>query len=76
MHICPICGYDRLSEPPLNFTICPCCGTEFEYDDVLSSRAQLRAGWLRDGAKWWSTVDSPPIGWDPFLQVSQLMESE
>jgi hypothetical protein len=36
---CPICGYDRLDEPPYDengnssFDICPCCGIEFGYED-------------------------------------------
>ena len=46
MYICPVCGYDRLEEPPKNFSICPSCGTEFEFDDTFQTHAQLRAAWL------------------------------
>jgi len=74
MHICPVCGYDRLTEPPLNFSICPSCGTEFEYDDAFSTHAQLRAAWLRGGAKWWSPVDPQPPNWDPYSQVNMAIE--
>lgn len=69
MHTCPVCGYDQLSEPPKDFTICPSCGTEFEYDDVRQTVEQLRAAWLQTGPRWWSTVDPCPVGWDPYKQV-------
>jgi hypothetical protein len=75
MHLCPVCGYDRLSEPPLNFTICPSCGTEFGYDDAFASHAQLRLAWLRDGAQWWSPADARPDNWDPHLQVAAVESS-
>jgi hypothetical protein len=73
MYTCPVCGYDRLSEAPLNFTICPCCGTEFEYDDARATHAQLRTAWLRDGARWWSPVDSPPPDWDPYVHLNAMI---
>lgn len=69
MHLCPVCGYDRLDEPPTNFSICPSCGTEFGYDDAFAPYAQLRARWMQGGALWWSTVDPCPENWDPVLQV-------
>lgn len=75
MQICPVCGYDRLTEPPLNFTICPSCGTEFEYDDAFASHAELRANWLRNGAPWWSPVDPRPDNWDPYLQADAVASS-
>jgi hypothetical protein len=75
MHTCPVCGYDRLTEPPRNFTICPSCGTEFEYDDVLTNVEQLRANWLKNGAKWWSPVDPCPENWDPIIQVEAVTSS-
>lgn len=74
MYTCPVCGYDKLSEAPLDFTICPSCGTEFEYDDAFATHIQLRADWLRKGARWWSPVDPQPEGWDPYLQLSTLLE--
>lgn len=75
MYTCPVCGYDRLSEPPSNFAICPSCGTEFEYDDAFATHAQLRAAWLRDGARWWSPVDARPDNWDPWFQVGAVTSS-
>jgi hypothetical protein len=51
MYLCPVCGYDRLEDPPGTFTICPSCGTEFGYDDAFASHAELRAKWLQNGAQ-------------------------
>ena len=73
VYICPVCGYDKLADTPSNFTICPSCGTEL-YDDAFASRAELRAAWLRNGAKWWSSVDKQPENWDPYLQVNVAIE--
>jgi len=75
MYLCPVCGYDRLEEPPADFCICPSCGTEFGYDDYFSSHAELRAKWLRNDAHWWSTVDACPENWDPQQQVEAVMSS-
>lgn len=71
-YICPVCGY-WLDDPPSDFNICPSCGTEFGYHDRNASLESLRAAWLRGGAKWWSTVDPVPLGWDGFTQVSELL---
>jgi hypothetical protein len=75
MYLCPVCGYERLEDPPKDFTICPSCGTEFGYDDAFSSHAELRAKWLRNGAPWWSRVDPRPENWDPQQQVDAVMSS-
>lgn len=74
MHTCPVCGYDSLTEPPSDFSICPSCGTEFGYDDAFSTHDQLRAAWLKGGAKWWSPVDHQPTNWDPYSQINNLIE--
>lgn len=71
-HLCPVCGY-LMDDPPSDYNICPSCGTEFGHNDRNASFAQLRATWLRNGAKWWSSVDRQPENWDPYLQVSNLM---
>jgi hypothetical protein len=71
-NVCPVCGYGMEDEPS-SFNICPSCGTEFGYHDANISISALRAGWLRNGAKWWSTTDPEPDGWDPYAQVSNLL---
>lgn len=68
-YLCPVCGYDRLDEPPMGFSICSCCGTEFELDDDELSHYELRKQWIDAGYHWWSPVVNPPIGWNPIGQL-------
>jgi hypothetical protein len=70
---CPVCGYG-MNQPPYDYNICPCCGTEFELNDTSSTLADLRTLWLKSGLRWWSTLDSPPDNWDPYTQISRLLE--
>jgi hypothetical protein len=72
-NMCPVCGFG-LDFPPEDFNICPCCGTEFGYDDASRSYSELRKRWLRDGALWWSQYLTPPLGWDPWEQINGLFE--
>jgi hypothetical protein len=70
MTICPVCGYNRLEFPYTeDGTICPSCGTEFGYDDFVSSRDDLRARWIEAGAEWWDADSAPPPDWDPVRQL-------
>jgi hypothetical protein len=71
-NICPVCGYP-LAYPPTDFNICPSCGTEFGYDDSGHTHAELRSQWLRAGAVWWSPADPKPEGWDPYVQLKNLI---
>lgn len=71
-YTCPVCGYG-MQDPPRDYNICPSCGTEFGHHDVNSSINNLRAEWLRSGAKWWSPIDDPPSGWDPYAQISNAL---
>jgi hypothetical protein len=75
MYLCPVCGFDQLTEAPANFTICPSCGTEFEHDDAFSTHAELRTRWLKGGAKWWSPVDPAPANWDGYSQVNNVLDA-
>lgn len=70
-YICPVCGYPELTEPPRLWSICPCCGTEFEYDDAQASYEELRRRWLVKGAQWWSRCDTMPDGWNAREQLEQ-----
>lgn len=71
-YICPVCGYNQLLAPPSEYTICPSCGTEFEYDDFTASHAELRQRWIAAGMPWHSRRLPPPPGWNP---VSQLLRA-
>ncbi len=68
-YTCPVCGYQSLPAPPLDFEICPSCGTEFEYHDARRTHADLREEWVREGALWHSRVVQRPDGWDAWLQL-------
>jgi hypothetical protein len=69
MNMCPVCGYRGLEEPPADFVICPCCGTEFGYDDFGTSHEDLRTQWIRAGARWFSDYTRPPRDWNPYAQL-------
>ncbi len=66
---CPVCFYDRLSYPPRDYHICPCCGTEFDNDDAEYSYAELRDKWIADGADWF--FGKPPDNWSPWAQLAK-----
>jgi hypothetical protein len=72
---CPVCGWDKLAEPPYDsfgcatYSICPCCGTEFGYDDATAKHAELRNAWIAAGMRWWSVSTLPPADWDPEVQL-------
>ncbi len=68
---CPVCGYDGLLEAPTNFSICPCCGTQFDYDDDTVSHDELRRRWVESGARWWSPNRKPPLNWSPLEQLEK-----
>ncbi len=69
MHKCPVCGYGGLAEPPEDFYICSCCGTEFGNDDFDATHEALRNRWISLGAPWFSVAVAPPKDWNPYLQL-------
>jgi hypothetical protein len=75
-HTCPVCGYDRLPDPPADWEICPCCGTEFENDDFDVSQDELRQRWVASGGQWWFDEEPPPAGWDPVAQLRRAGHEE
>lgn len=84
-NICPVCGFNKLDEKPYDkydcpsHEICPCCGTEFGYDDKVKDKSrikrwkELQLEWVRNGYKWFS-VDEKPENWNPHKQLDQLKE--
>ena len=73
---CPVCGFNGLTRPPEDYYICPCCGTEFGYDDFADNSSdrsrrwvELRQRWLNRDARWFSSATQPPNGWDPYRQL-------
>jgi hypothetical protein len=71
-YTCPVCGFAELTLPPSDYSICPCCGTEFDYDNAALNNEQLRAIWIHDGAHWFAGDEWPaPIGWNPSIQLAR-----
>ena len=71
-YLCPVCGYDRLESPPQDWSICPCCLTEFGYSDYKRSHAALRAEWIANGAKWGDPSTPKPPHWNPIKQLRHV----
>lgn len=77
---CPICGFDKLSNPHIDaygcasFDVCPSCGNEFGYDDVTTPHALLRQRWIDNGKKWWC-IHGIPLNWDAGKQLTNLGKS-
>jgi hypothetical protein len=67
MFTCPVCYFTGMQDPPMDYNICECCGTEFGNDDEIHSHEELRSKWIADGAKWF--FGSAPIGWNPWKQL-------
>lgn len=70
-YLCPVCGFNQLPEPPVDYLICPCCGTEFGYTDFNKSHETLYLDWLAKGMKWHSALILPPAGWNPYAQIAK-----
>jgi hypothetical protein len=66
---CPVCGYDQLEFPPVNFSICGCCGTEFGYDDRVLTHGQLTQRWIANGCPWFDPNEQKPYGWNAWKQI-------
>lgn len=72
MYTCPVCGYDKLEHPPRDFNICPCCYTEFGYEDHMVSPVELRKEWIRNGMRWeGANVMPAPPSWNPVEQLAR-----
>jgi hypothetical protein len=67
MYTCPVCYYTGMQDPPRDYNICECCGTEFGNDDEALSHEELRTRWIESGAKWY--FRSAPVGWNPWTQL-------
>lgn len=76
--VCRVCGR-RHESPPWghdgltpSHEICPCCGTEFGYDDTTRAGVlRRRAIWRETDYTWWEPIFRPP-GWDKAAQLAQI----
>lgn len=78
LYICRICWFENdffvwgeLWESP-SFRICPCCGTEFWYEDCqLSAIKENRKKWLSSQIKWFDE-NKKPDNWDLEEQIKNI----
>jgi|SRR5271157_5903596 len=66
---CPVCFFDRLPYPAVDYHICPCCGTEFGNDDAEYTYEELRDNWIANGAHWF--YEQPPAQWNAWAQLAR-----
>lgn len=72
-YICPVCGWDKLREPPVNHNICASCGTQFGYEDYNCSHEELRRQWIDGGMKFFLDMrDRKPENWNPIEQLKNI----
>ena len=79
-HVCPVCGYPDLAEPPRrrggrgSYEVCPSCGFQFGVsdDDARLTYEQWRALWKKRGLAWSSRREPPPAGWNAERQLASL----
>lgn len=71
-HTCLVCGFPGMEDAPANHEICPCCGTQFDLDDVERTHEQLRKAWIAGGMKWFSRTNRPPRDWSAKKQLASL----
>jgi len=75
---CHICGLD-VGEAPWGesgryptWSICPCCGCEFGYEDCRASGVVFqRRRWMESGGQWWKPSEKL-AGWDFEEQVKHI----
>jgi hypothetical protein len=71
-YTCPVCGNNQLNRPPADYTICPCCRTEFGASDCAWTHEELREDWIRRGAKWGGRHTKAPSFWSPIQQLRNI----
>jgi len=76
MYICPVCGFEKMDGPPADFNICPCCGTEFGYDDFEKSYQDLSYRWIASGCPWFSPLEGPPPAWNAKRQLLNVQYAQ
>jgi hypothetical protein len=74
---CRVCGlqqdqpWGEDGETP-SFSICPCCGVEFGYEDSLPEGVRaFRKEWLGAGAPWFRPT-SKPENWNLEAQMRNI----
>lgn len=69
---CLVCGYPDMNNPPADYEICPCCGTEFGLDDQFYTHKELREKWIGNGCMWFDDSMPEPVDYNPKKQLINL----
>ena len=69
---CPVCGYNKINEPKLKWSICPSCGTQFGLSDNGRTHGQLRRDWIDEGGTWQDDYIPKPLNWSPESQLRNI----
>ncbi|WP_340113320.1 hypothetical protein [Maribellus mangrovi] len=80
LKICPVCGWDKLIQPPYNiynepsYEICFCCGFEFGFTDANSgySFIEWRKKWIESSYKFYFPKNHIPEDWGQDMAIKQL----
>ena len=78
-YTCPVCGFDRLREPPYgpanepSYEICRCCGFEFGFDgeNSIIIFSEFRQRWIDAGVPWFISTLKPK-NWDYQKQLKNI----
>ncbi|MEK8129908.1 hypothetical protein WMW72_18555 [Paenibacillus filicis] len=56
-----------------NFNVCPCCGFQSGYDDLVHGKSvdTYRAMWLKEGAPWLNEKKKP-VDWNLDKQLMNI----
>lgn len=79
MFICPVCGYDKLTEEPYDrdgnpsYEVCDCCGFEFGFDDGSAGHTfqDYLQKWIENRAQWFKE-NAKPENWDLQKQLERI----
>lgn len=83
--VCPVCGWDKLEEPPYggkegenpSYEICACCGYEFGYHDanIGYTFENYRKEWIKKGCPFYDGTEKPNV-WNEEVMRKQLRNAD
>ena len=68
MLYCPVCGFGPWEESIVSCDICPCCFTEYGFDDTEARQKE----WIKK--PWFEKQEYMPSDWDPRKQLANAIQ--